>query len=329
MTTLEWNKAYALLEAAERILVLTHLNPDGDAFGSMLGLAEALKTQGKDVITAVDGGTLPEFMYLPGAEFVHASLDDVELEIDLTIAVDCGDESRMGDVGQTAKKTGVPLINLDHHRTNTLFGDANLVDLRTVAAAEGVYDWLNVMDIEINEPIALCLLTGLVTDTLCFRTSNVTSDTLGKAQHLMLFGASISDIVQRTINRRPYAGMKLWALVMPTVQLEDRVIWATITRDMYEQADYEIEDDAGLVSMLVQTEEADIAIVFKQKSNSTVEIGIRAVPGFDTSNVAVALGGGGHPAASGATAHEPLETLVPRAVGMLQDVVRNSTPATA
>lgn len=327
MTTLDWTKANALVAEAQRILVLTHVNPDGDAFGSMLGLAQALKNQGKHVITAVDGGVLPEFTYLPGAESVNATLSGAALDIDLIIAVDCGDEARMGDVGKAARAAQTPLINLDHHRTNTLFGDANLVDPRTVAAAEGVLDWLDHMAIALDAPTALCLLTGLVTDTLCFRTANVTADTLGKAQQLMAFGASLAEIVERTINRRPYAGMRLWSLVMPTVQMEDHVIWAVITRAMFEEAGYQGGDDAGLVSMLVQTDEAYIAVVFKEKPGGAVELGIRAVPGFDTADVAVALGGGGHPAASGATVHEPLDTLVPRVVAMFKDVVRSSTPA--
>ncbi|MCD4685089.1 MAG: bifunctional oligoribonuclease/PAP phosphatase NrnA [Anaerolineae bacterium] len=321
MTTLDWKKATALVHDAQRVLVVAHVGPDGDAFGSLLGLAHALRRLGKDVITALDGGVYPEFMFLPGAEDVHAALDSVD--VDLTIAVDCGDESRMGKVGQVARATGKPLINLDHHRTNTRFGDANLVDERTVAAAEGVLDWLPRLGVELDAEIALCLLTGLVTDTLCFRTDNVTSDTLGKAQQLMSFGASLSDIVQRTVNHRPYAGIRLWSVVMPTVQMAEHVMWAEITQEMFQQAEYDGFDDAGLVSMLVQTEGVYIAVVLREKPDGSVELGIRAVPGYDTSKVAVALGGGGHPAASGATVHEPLDVVVPRAVKMLQDVVRN------
>lgn len=323
MTMLEWDKATALVQDAQRILVLSHVGPDGDAFGSLLGMAHALRRLGKDVITALDGGVLPEFTFLPGADDIHPALDEVAVDVDLVIAVDCGDKSRMGQVGQVALATGKPLINLDHHRTNTLFGDANLVDESTVAAAEGVMDWLPRLGVELDAEIALCLLTGLVTDTLCFRTDNVTSDTLGKAQQLMAYGASLSDIVQRTVNHRPYAGVRLWSVVMPTVQMAEHVMWATITQDMFRQADYVGYDDAGLVSMLVQTEGVYVAVVFREKPDGSVELGIRAVPGYDTSDVAVALGGGGHPAASGATVHEPLNVVVPRAVKMLQDVVRN------
>ena len=322
---LEWDKAAQWVHDAERVLVLSHINPDGDAFGSMLGLAAALKLLGKRVSTAIDGGVLPEFRFLPGADAVQPSLE--RADVDLVIAVDCGDESRMGQVGHVARQSGAPLINLDHHRTNTLFGDANLVDPRTVAAAEGVLNWLDRMGAALDYDAAYCLLTGLVTDTQCFRTSNVTGTTLEKARRLMTYGPSLSEIVYRTVNRRPFAALRLWAEALQTVQLADGVIWAVLTRAMYERAGYDCCDDAGLVSQLVQADEAAISVVFRENGNGGVEIGIRSVPGCDVSDVAVALGGGGHPQAAGATVRgEALETLVPRVVGMLQDVVRQSAP---
>ncbi len=329
---LDWTEACDLVARSSSILVLTHVGPDGDAIGSMLGLAHALRGLEKRTITAVDGGVPDDLAFVPGSDAVYGSLDGSvlrEAAVDLTIAVDCGDEPRMGAVGQVALQHGAPLINLDHHRTNTLFGAANLVDVGTVAAAEGVLDWLDRLGVPIDRTTAFCLLTGLVTDTLCFRTDNVTSNTLGKAQRLMAAGASLAEIVQRTVNRTSYAGLRLWARVMPTVRLDDHVIWATITRNMFADAGYPGTDDAGLVSTLVMTDEAYIAVVFKEKPDGAVEIGIRAVPGFDTSEVAVALGGGGHRLASGATVGEPLDTLVPRVVAMLREAVRCGSPLVA
>jgi phosphoesterase RecJ-like protein len=326
---MDWDRANALVSGAQTILIVTHVGPDGDAIGSMLGLAHALHETGKDVITAVDGGVPSDLVFLPGADRVRASLDG--LDVDLVIAVDCGDESRMGRVGQVARKNGLPLINLDHHRTNTLFGNANLVDLATVAASEGVLDWLDLLSLPVSQTTAFCLLTGIVTDTLCFRTDNVSSRTLGKAQRLMALGASLAEIVQRTVSRQSYAGLRLWGAVLPTVRLEEHVIWAVITQAQFTEAGYTGEyDDAGLVSTLVETEEAYISAVFKEQPDGAVEIGFRAVPGFDTSGVAVALGGGGHALASGVTVRgEPLETLVPRVIELLKDVARSSTPLVA
>jgi phosphoesterase RecJ-like protein len=327
MTTLEWDKAEALLNDAQSVVIVTHVGPDGDAIGSLLGLAHSLRRLGKQVITAVDDGVPDDLAFLPGAEAVLPSLDSTAA--DLVIAVDCGDESRMGKVGQAALSGGVPLINLDHHRTNTLFGRANLVDLATVAAAEGVLDWVTRLNVPLDQEIALCLLAGLVTDTLCFRTDNVTSDTLGKAQRLMAAGAPLAEIVLRTVSRRTYAGLRLWGIVMPGVKLEDHVIWAVLTRAMFEQAGYSGHDDDGLVSTLVQVEEAYISAVFKEREDGGIEISFRAVPGFDTANIALELGGGGHKLASGATLYEPVETLVPRVIDLLKTEARRGSPLVA
>lgn len=327
---MDWAEADALVAGAQRVLIVTHVGPDGDAIGSLLGLASALRGMGKTVITAVDEGVPPDLRFIPGADNVRAALDHAAVgRIDLCIAVDCGDERRMGAVGQVARQTGRPLINLDHHATNTYFGDANLVDPATVAAAEGVLDWLDTMQAPVDGVTAFCLLTGLVTDTLCFRTDNVTAQTLGKAQRLMALGAPLSEIVQRTVSRKTYAGLRLWQAAIPGVRLEEHVIWAVITREMFRQSGFEGTDDDGLVSTLVQVEEAYISAVFRELPNGAVEIGLRAVPGFDTSGVAVALGGGGHRLASGATVQEPLATLVPRVIALLKEAVRAGAPVVA
>ncbi len=323
---LDWQEAGALLAQARSVLIVTHVGPDGDAIGSLCGLGLALRSVGKSVMMAVDEGVPAGLAFLPGASEVLAALDTPPA-VDLVIAVDCGDEPRMGQVGQVALKTGAPVINLDHHRTNTLFGQANLVDAATAAAAEGVLDWLDRLEIALDLPVAICLLTGIVTDTLCFRTDNVTPGLLGKAQRLMLLGAPLSEIVQRTVNRKSLWGLRLWAEVLPTVQLEDHVIWAVIAREVFERVGSDGFDDAGLVGTLIQTEGAYISAVFKEKPDGAVEVGFRAVPGFDTSEVAVSLGGGGHRLASGATVRgEPLASLVPRVIAMLKAEVRAGSP---
>lgn len=324
MTILNWTEAHDLVTHAQSILVLTHVGPDGDAIGSMLGLAHALRRAGKNVITAVDEGVPPELTFLPGAKAVRPALDG--LAVDLVIAVDCGDESRMGQVGQVAIQSGAPLINLDHHRTNTQFGVANLVDVETAAAAEGVLDWLDRMSLDVDATASYCLLTGIVSDTLCFRTDSTTPATLDKARRLMANGAPLSEIVQRTVNRKSYAGLRMWSVVLPTVQFEDHVIWAVITREKFAEAGYTGHDDDGLVSTLIQVEEAYISVVFREKDDDTAEIGIRAVPGFDVSITAASLGGGGHKLASGATIREPLDSLVPRVIEMLKAEARRGTP---
>ncbi len=321
---LEWGRADALVLSARDIVVVTHVAPDGDAIGTLLGLGYALRRLGKHVTLVVDGRAPAEFLFLPGAATIGETLDNART--DLVIAVDCGDEPRMGSVGAQALATGAPVINLDHHVTNTQFGTVNLVVTAAVAAAEIVYDWLPRLGVLPDYEIAVCLLTGLVTDTLCFRTNNVTSPVLAKAQRLMEAGASLHDIVQQTVDRKSLATLRLWAVVMPTMHMEkDGIIWAVIDRAARARAGFTEDRDGGLVSLLISVDEANVAIVFREKDDGRIEIGFRAVSGYDVSRVAVALGGGGHALASGCTTDGPLEAVISRTLGLLRNSMLEGT----
>jgi phosphoesterase RecJ-like protein len=322
---MERERARTLLEAASRVIVLTHVSPDGDAIGTLLGIGHALRHLGKTVMLAVDEGVPPGLRFLPGSADVRDNLTGVQA--DLIVAVDCGDESRMGEVGKAARALAVPLINIDHHPTNTRFGDANIVEGRTVASAEVVLDLLDDWQWPLTPDVAQCLLCGIVTDTLCFRTSNVTADTLGKAQRLMQAGGDLTFVVQNTVNRMSTDIIRLWAQVMPTVRIEDHVIWAVVTREARRAANVNgSTKDGGLVSLLLQADEAYISCVLTEKDGDKIELSFRAIPGFDVSQVATSLGGGGHVQASGATVSGTLPDIERQVIPMLKEAARAGSP---
>ena len=317
--TIDWTEAAALLAPAQNVVIVTHVIPDGDAIGSLLGLSWALRQLGKQVIPAVDGG-VPDFLqFLPGAADVCATLDEVRP--DLVVAVDCGDVARMGQVGVAATANGAAVIDLDHHISNTRFGAANLVDSGSVSASEIIFDWLPHLGVTLDEQIATCLLTGLVTDTLCFRTNNVTAPVLGKAQQLMDAGAPLFEIVQRGLMIMPYSDLQLWAAVLPTIRLENGVIWIVIDQATRKRVPATDRADSGLVSFLLSAQEACIAAIFREKADGRVEVGLRAVPGYNVSTVAVGLGGGGHVLASGATIDGPLDAALERVLPRLHAAI--------
>jgi phosphoesterase RecJ-like protein len=321
--SMDWDKAKTLLDGAQRIILLTHITPDGDAIGSSLGLGHALRSRGKQITWAVDEGAPGNLRFLPGADQIQKSLNGAQA--DLAIVTDCSDERRMGEIGKAVRALNLPLINLDHHITNTLFADANLVDALTAAAAEGVLDWLDRLEIPLTLEAAQCLLCGLVTDTLCFRTDNTTAATLNKAQRLMTAGGDLSAIVQRTVSRIPAAVVRLWGLVMPTVRLEDHVIWVKIAQAASKTAGAPAGKDGGLVSLLLQADDAYIACVLTE-SEAVTEISLRAVPGFDVSGAALSLGGGGHKLAAGAPVSGSLDEVEARVIPLLKAAARVGKP---
>jgi phosphoesterase RecJ-like protein len=321
----DWEQADDLLNAAQRVIILTHVSPDGDAIGSMLGLGHALTLWGKTVTMAVDEGVPPHLAFLPGSEVVRTDLAGVEA--DLVIVVDCSDERRVGNMGKAARTLGLPWINLDHHATNVGFADANIMDSTFVSASEGVMRWLYRNNAPLPLDSAICLLCGLVTDTMCFRTASVTSDTLALANDLMRKGANLTHIVQHTIARMPTTALYLWGKVLPTASVQDHIALARISLAARQEAAYTESSDGGLVSWMLQADDAYIACVLKEVEGNAVEISLRAKPGFDVGKVAFAVGGGGHTLASGATMLGTFEEVEARLRPLLRAAVESGTPA--
>ncbi|HIQ04440.1 MAG TPA: hypothetical protein EYH31_01950 [Anaerolineae bacterium] len=181
-----------------------------------------------------------------------------------------------------------------------------------------VFDLVQALEIPLEQELALCLLNGLVTDTRCFRTSNTTSRVLAIATQLMEAGADLNLITERALNRKPLSTIRLWGQALPGVQLHNRIIWAEITQQMRQMAGASDSDgDGGLVSFLVGAHEVDVAVVFTEKSDGKVEVGFRANPGYNVADLALSLGGGGHPQAAGCTLVGPLSEVRARVLDLL------------
>jgi bifunctional oligoribonuclease and PAP phosphatase NrnA len=317
---LQWAEATQAVEQAQSILLVTHIFPDGDAVGSLVALATALSQNGKTVDTAIDGGVPDVFDFIPGTEQVKNKLTIGSW--DLLISLDASDEKRTGSVGEYGRTHSQTVINLDHHATNIFFGDIFLVMVEAVSATEVVYDWMQFMQQPLPREVAVPLLTGLVTDTLGFRTSNVTAKTLSIAQALMEAGASLTEVTARTLDSKSYRVVKLWKEVLPSVTLDGTVISATVTREDMKKAGLVDASDGGLVGFLIKVNEAMIAAVFRETDNGQVELSFRSKRGYDVAQVAFSLDGGGHTQAAGATISGPLEKAKKRVMPMLKQASR-------
>ena len=316
MTILNWTEATQAVDTAKSILLVTHFNPDGDAIGSLMGAAHALRERGCAVTTlAVDKGVPTYLRFIPGVEAVVPRLDSGEWE--LMISLDSSDEERTGDAGVYGRAHSQRVINVDHHPTNTKFGDIFLFRPDAVSTTQIVQEWLEQMGQPLTRNSAVPLLTGLVTDTQGFRTSNVRPETLGYAQKLMQAGASLTEVTARTLASTPYQNIQLWKYVLPSVELKDGVISAVVTQEDVRAAQLPDVTDGGLVEYLVTANEAMISVVFKELPDGRIELGFRSKPGFNVAQVAFSLGGGGHTQASGATIAGPLEAARARVMPLL------------
>ena len=305
----------------QEILCVSHVGPDGDAVGSLTAIGWILRFLGKRPTLALQD-PIPENLHaIPGVNKIVGA-GAVADAYDLIVCVDASSADRMGDVYRTQAHAGIPLVVIDHHVTNTRFGVVNWVEPGCAATCQMLALLAKALKVPLTDELAECLLTGLVTDTLGFRTSNTDGEVLAVAQELMAGGANLAEITLQTLSSRPFRMLKLLGMVLPQVDLEAGVIWATVSRQQMQTAGIRPDDELRLSGMLITTIEADISASFVEKHDAhgapIVECSFRAKPGFNVSDLALELGGGGHPPASGCTVAGTLEQVSQRVVPMLQ-----------
>jgi bifunctional oligoribonuclease and PAP phosphatase NrnA len=285
------------LGQARRILLVTHVGPDGDAIGSLLGLGGLLRSQGMEVTLACEDPVPESYGFLPGSDEVVQAASG---SYDLLIGLDCSDRARMGDV-VSGRLSALPLINIDHHVTNARFGDINWVDASAVATTQMVLTLAEALDWPVTREVAICLLNGMVTDTRSFRTSNVDMAAMRAVLRLMEAGASLSEIAQQALEQRPLASVRLWADAVGRLRVEDGILWTQVTLEMRRRYGMGENDFSGLANSLAGIREARAVVVFTERDNGLIDVSMRAAPGLNVAQAALRLGGGGHPQAAGCT----------------------------
>ena len=294
------------LNQAQSILIASHVRPDGDAIGALLALGLALQNAGKTVQMVLQDGVPASFRHLQGHNQVQK---EPKGEWDTFISVDCADFKRLGKPFQSGPK---PDINIDHHITNEKFGKINLIVGEEVATSAILTDCLPLWGLEITQPIAAALLTGIVTDTLGFRISSTTPESLRQAALLMERGADLPDLYSRALVRRTYPAARYWGAGLSSLERSDGLVWGTLTVADRKAAGYGGNDDADLINVISAIDGSQVGMIFVEQSDKRVKISWRAIEdGVDVSQVAKHFGGGGHAAAAGADIPGSLSEIQP------------------
>ncbi len=283
------------LAAAKNIVIASHVRPDGDAIGSLLGIGLALRDAGKSVQMILVDGVPSSFRYLEGSELIKKEISG---DHDTFITVDCADFKRTGKIFENF---GQPDINIDHHKTNERFGKLNLIEAEEVATAAILTNHLPEWDLKITKPIAAALLTGVITDTLGFRTSNTTPESLRQAATLMESGVNMPEIYMRALVTKSFPAARYWGAGLSSLQSKNDIVWGTLTLIDRKAAGYSGNDDADLINMISSIDGNKVGMIFVEQSDGHVKISWRAIQaGVDVSQVAKHFNGGGHAAAAGA-----------------------------
>ncbi len=316
--------ARARLRHAARILVLSHIRPDGDAIGSLLGMALALRNAGRGVTTVLVDGLPGRFGFLPGADRIATAPDG---PADLVIAVDCSSEDRIGL--PLAALGGRIDLNIDHHLTNTAFAAVNIIHPEAAATAEILYALLPRLGLTVDAGVATCLLTGLVTDTIGFRTTNVTPAVLRLAAELIEHGAPLAEVYDRGLNRHALAASRYWGCGLAKLERRDGLVWTTLTHPDRLSSGYPGLDDADLINLVSAIEEAEVALIFIEQPGAKVKISWRSRPPVDVTPVATQFGGGGHAQAAGATVSGSMAQVVEQVLAATDSYLTQSRSAAA
>lgn len=311
-------EAWQLINRAQRIFLIAHVDPDGDAIGSTLALGHALRKLGKECTLACSDPVPRSLSFLPGVEEFGSP---PAREHDLVITVDVSDLRRLGPAYEDVPIMGLPVLNIDHHVTNTGFGTVNLVSPQAAATAEIVFDLLRDGTVEIDHRLATYLLTGIVTDTRSFSTANTTPRALEISSQLVQAGAPLAEINENYYQRKDLGTLRLWGRMLEQMELDGRVVWSTNTLEMRRALRAQSDDGDGIVNLLATADQAVAAIVFKERANEQIEISIRSRPEYDISPIAVHFGGGGHPQAAGAMLNGSLETAIPTVLAKAREVL--------
>lgn len=306
----------ALQEASEFIkehdhfLVISHVNPDGDAIGSSMAVAHLLTNLGKKYVVANAGAVPRRFSFISGIDqLMDFSMQEPNSTFSSVIALDAADEQRMGSTVQYMDE-GRAILNIDHHPTNTMFGNVNVILASAASTTEILYDLIeHYFPEHMDFKIAEALYTGLMTDTGGFRYSNTTQSVLNKAAALLSYEIKPHIIAEHALETISVSYLGLLQVVLPSLHFsfDYKVASLTVTLEDLKRAQASKDDIDGLVSYPRNIEGVEVGILFKQVSATEVKVSLRSKSEVDVAKIAQSHGGGGHAKASGFTFEGSLE----------------------
>ena len=294
------------LRTAQRVLLLAHLYPDGDVLGSQLGLGLALRTGGRAVTFACHHAVPETFHFLPGATEVQQWKEGTG-GYDLVVTLDTPDPGRVGGLLDGCRTPGTRVLNLDHHADNRRYGDVNWIEPRAAATGEMVYAIHGAAGFPLTRDVAICLYTGIVTDTGRFQYANTSPEVLEMATELSRFDLPIAEMSRQLFEEHRFAYLQLVATALQRAELdaERRFVATWITVNDLDRFGVEMDEAEGLIDIVRRTEEADVSCVLKESAEGT-KVSLRSVTDFDVAAIAMRFGGGCHKAAAGFTDARPI-----------------------
>ena len=289
-------KVKELILKSKSAIILSHVNADGDAVASSMAMKCILKELGINSKIYLDAPVEERLSFITDEALVYAG---EVCEHDLCIVLDSGSRDRLGRREEILKNENA-VVNIDHHITNTMFGDANYVVPHASATGEVLFDVLEALGVELTQEIARYLYIALCSDTGCFAYSNASSKTFSIASKLVKKDIDHAEIARLLFNCVDIKSELIKAELVKSVNsyCDGKIRTVSVTREMAEKFGIDVEDVQGLVDIPRRFRGTEIAVALKEKED-TIRISLRAVGNIDVAKVAMQFGGGGHTKAAG------------------------------
>ena len=308
------------IQIAEKIVILTHEAPDGDAIGSSLAMKLALRQLGKECDVIV-----PEysklFSFLPGAK--EMMQESSIKEYDLAIALDCGDLKRLKS-GEEYFETAKRKVQIDHHGSNTMFGDLNFVNPASPACCEILVEMFGYYGINIDKDMGTCLVAGIITDTGGFRYPKTSAETFEFTAELLQKGVNVSDIYKRVQDTKTRANFELTKLVIDRMELleDGKVTFTYITQEDSKKIGAEVGDHEGLVEIGRDIEGVEVSIFIREKEDGTFKASLRSNSYVNVADICLLFGGGGHQMAAGCVIKDDKDVVKEKLLKEIRKVIK-------
>ncbi len=319
-----------LFDEHQSFALSTHINPDGDAFGSELALFSFLNDLGKQVRIFNTDPVPDTYRFLPFRDVVESPVDVQGFSPELLVILDASTHSR---IGEPLCRTLVPtkaIVNIDHHDTGDRFGNYNLVETEASSTSEIIYRLIRHHQSPIGKDRALCLYTGIMFDTGCFRHSNSAPSAHRIAADLIEEGDfSVDEVYRRVFESIPVAKMWLFSEVLRTLCLtsDGRIGSLCATQEMFRKTGTTADDVEGFVNHIRAIDTVDVSIFVSELADGRSKVGLRSEAAIDVGKIAAEFGGGGHQRASGCVVDVSYQSAIKQLVVRVQEQMRSSGDA--
>ncbi|MEG0875097.1 MAG: bifunctional oligoribonuclease/PAP phosphatase NrnA [Clostridiales bacterium] len=313
-----------IIDQSNNLLIVSHILPDGDNIGSVLGLSMCLQAMGKKV-TAVANGAIPKYYeFLPNVEILISPENVAKDKYDLVIALDMSDCGRGGNSFDFIWQ-GYTILNIDHHISNDFFGDYNYVQPEAAATAQILTEILLNCAYPITTDIATDFYVGILTDSGNFTYSSTSDKTLSLAAELLKYNPDLMAIRMNVFENVSFKRKKILGKALVNAkEIEPRnIVYSTLNYEECQELEAEGQDFEGIIDHLIGVTDIRMGIFFREMEKNIIKVGFRGKPGVDVTVVAGEFGGGGHKAAGGCTVEATMGNAVERVISLAVDYMES------